>query len=301
MATLAAERLEPSPPVQPKPIPNGDIAHPESNGQSSRHRLLLSLDAWVRDFPRTIRTFNFRRTKPVRNVGALSGSPQQLQVAAITSAQGSAQRDQTTGAPTVLQSSPAVPSGPAERAQLSQSRAEKPSPAVSVLPISGPPEIPDAENAIDNRPQEQASPPPTDSASTKNASIPALMTLGSITQAGPSSAHKAISPFVKRDKFYESVHLRPEQSLQDQWSTSGRATVDKRLKDLHLGRNAVFNLKLSMMGPYEDEKLMKPTILIVCAEGKVKEVQSGLKEFIRISFPEVEFKVIPGRVHVSPA
>jgi hypothetical protein len=130
-------------------------------------------------------------------------------------------------------------------------------------------------------------------------SSPAPATL--LAQTGPESVQKGIRPFVKREKnLYEAVRLRPQKSLLNQWRTSGKPTIDKRLKDLRLGPNILFNLRLSMMGPSADEKSMKPTILIVCDRYKVKDVENSLKEFVRISFPDyVEFKVIPGSVRLA--
>lgn len=46
---------------------------------------------------------------------------------------------------------------------------------------------------------------------------------------------------------------------------------------------------------------MKPTILIVCSdEKKIKEIDSRLREFIQISFPDcIEFKIIAGKVRLA--
>jgi len=54
-----------------------------------------------------------------------------------------------------------------------------------------------------------------------------------------------------------------------------------------------------MMGPIADEKSMKPTILIVCDRQKVKGMEKSLKDFIRIAFPDVDFKAIPGSVTLA--
>lgn len=56
-----------------------------------------------------------------------------------------------------------------------------------------------------------------------------------------------------------------------------------------------------MLGPSPDEKSMKPTILIVCSdEKKIKKVDNGLRDFIKVSFPNcVEFKIIAGNVKLA--
>ena len=119
--------------------------------------------------------------------------------------------------------------------------------------------------------------------------------------SGPSS-QKEVRAFSERGKnLYEATRLRPDKSLLSQWKSSGRQLIDKRLRDLHLGQNVITNLRLCMLGPTPDEKSMKPTILIVCSDEKrIKKVNNGLREFIKVSFPDcVEFKIIPGNVKLA--
>jgi hypothetical protein len=55
-----------------------------------------------------------------------------------------------------------------------------------------------------------------------------------------------------------------------------------------------------MVGESPDEKSMKPTILVICAEAKMKDIESGLVGFIKISIPSmVEFKVTAGTVKLA--
>jgi hypothetical protein len=120
--------------------------------------------------------------------------------------------------------------------------------------------------------------------------------------SGVSSSWKGVKLFAERGKnLFEATNLRPEKCLLAQWKTSGRQVVDRRLRGLHLGQNIITNLRLSMLGSIPDEGSMKPTILIVCSdERKIKEIDTCLREFIKISFPDfVEFKVVAGRVKLA--
>jgi hypothetical protein len=111
-----------------------------------------------------------------------------------------------------------------------------------------------------------------------------------------------LSAFVKRGKnLYEATRLRPEKSLVGQWKSSGKRTVDKRLRDLHLGQNFITNLRLCMMGPEPDGKRMRPTIFIVCSdENTIKRVENDLRGFINVSFPDsVDLKVVTGRLRLA--
>jgi hypothetical protein len=96
---------------------------------------------------------------------------------------------------------------------------------------------------------------------------------------------------------YEARKLRPDENSIRQWTTSWKPTITKRLRDLHLGQHAITNLRFCMMGPSPDEKSMKPTIVVICAESNRKEVETSLASFIKISIPTgIDFKVASGSI-----
>jgi len=133
-----------------------------------------------------------------------------------------------------------------------------------------------------------------------NRTVPGRSNLSPGKTIAPS-LRRGVVPFEGIGKnLYEATLLRPEAALLNDWKTSWKPTLEKRLKDLRLGQPVTTNIRLSMVGESADAKSMKPTILVICAEAKLKDVENGLTDFIRISIPsKVDFKVTTGRVKLT--
>jgi hypothetical protein len=100
---------------------------------------------------------------------------------------------------------------------------------------------------------------------------------------------------------FEATKLRPEPKIQTQWTTVWQATLNKKLINLHLGQNAISNMRLCLVGSSPDAESMRSTILLICPEAAKKRIiESNLKEFIKITISaSVEFRVITRNVKLS--
>ena len=284
-----------------RPLTNGNVAHHSVLKKLSKSHAFQSLNAFIRDFPRPIRTFNIcRRAKLAQNLGSISGTDSHGQDAITVSSHTATRGEKMPKSPAVTQQPAPVTSEPGEHdSQVHTQGKSSPHAKTDTLPaghgqvLIGPAQPP--------TPPESICTLATGTNIKEQITLPNLAPGGSQTQAEPSSAQKGIQAFILRDKcLYEATRMHPERGLRDQWRSSGKPTIDKRLRNLRLGPNILFNLRLCMMGPFADEKCMRPTILIVCDRNRVKEVENGLKEFVRVSFPDyMDFKVIPGSVRLA--
>ncbi|KAF4624884.1 hypothetical protein G7Y89_g13285 [Cudoniella acicularis] len=111
------------------------------------------------------------------------------------------------------------------------------------------------------------------------------------------------SEFVEIGKnMYEATRIQPEERLRKCWTEVWRANLKKQLIDLHLGPNAVTNVRLALVGNSPNRESMKPTILLICPQSfsKRKEIQNRLGSCIEtFSLATVDIRVVAGVVKLS--
>jgi hypothetical protein len=108
---------------------------------------------------------------------------------------------------------------------------------------------------------------------------------------------RTIPPFREIDAgVFEATRLESDENIRKNWPV-WKNTLNQLLMRLHLGQNVITNLRLGMVGSAQDEKQMRPTILLVCPESKKRLIEASLTEFVRVAFsPQVDFLVISGKV-----